>query len=233
MAAAISGRGFWCGQCFRGIVAQTWRANDHGRRRGRSWLAAIGDLQLAGSGAAEAGDRRGRYKAGGIGRAAFGGASPNWRGGRRYALAVWRAISEKAGGRGETSPKFEAGRQTPMIFAGWEARFIDARWTGRGAVWAQSLELLWGKARRAWPGWLFCRQPLRSSRSGGPNRTEKLSGGGGLGARAAVRAHFRHKGRTCLGRPGVARPKLQWGRAFGGGGAFKKQQLRVGFPRWG
>ena len=49
------------------------------------------------------------------------------------------------------------------------------------------------KSQPAGPGWVFCHKPLGSSRSGEPNRTEKLSGGGGLG----VRAHFRRKGRSC------------------------------------
>jgi hypothetical protein len=71
--------------------------------------------------------------------------------------------------------------QLTMSVCGLGGSLRCARWTRRGAVWAQSLELLWGKARRARPGWVFCRQPLRSSRSGGPNGAEKLNGGGGFG----------------------------------------------------
>jgi hypothetical protein len=100
-------------------AAQSWRDRPScfgggfpgtGARSGRKWMF---DLARGG--------RSSRALSGRIGESCFWAASPNWRGGRRYALAVWRAISEKAGGRGETSPKFEAGRQTPMIFAAWAA----------------------------------------------------------------------------------------------------------------
>jgi hypothetical protein len=115
---AIGGPGSGAAEAGDRRGAQSWRDRPscfgglprNGARSGRKWRMGLGR-----------GGRSSRALSGRIGESCFWAASPNWRGGRRYALAVWRAISEKAGGRGETSPKFEAGRQTPMIFAAWAA----------------------------------------------------------------------------------------------------------------
>jgi hypothetical protein len=92
-AGVICGPKLLRAQCFRGVRAQTWRANDHGggAQSWRDWPSCFWgaspergrDLAENGgwawAGAAEAGDRRGRHEVGGFGGAAFAGASPNWR----------------------------------------------------------------------------------------------------------------------------------------------------------
>jgi len=79
----------------------------------------------------------------------------------------------------------------------------------------------WSKASWAWPGRVFFRQPLGSSRSGEPNRTEKLSGGGGLGGDGTLPAQ-----RPKLLLAGCGR-RRSWGRGFGGDGTLPAQRPKL------
>jgi hypothetical protein len=138
MATAICGAKVSSGQCFRGFAARTWRENAHGRRpKLGAWSCGRADRDR----------RRGAERAhwrelqkGGRGELAVWAAS--WAAARKLTqigelllgklhrnvgIPGWYArsgIHRNAGATCWTAA-------VPMIFAGWAARFVAARWTGR------------------------------------------------------------------------------------------------------
>ena len=68
-------------------------------------------------------------------------------------MSAYRGGMPTAGFTGMLDPA-----AAPMIFAGWAARFVAARWPGR-ALRTGALR----QSQPAGPGWVFCRQPLWSS----------------------------------------------------------------------
>ncbi len=73
--------------------------------------------------------------------------------GRFTAMSAYRGGMPTSGFTGMLGPA-----AAPMIFAGWAARFVAARWPGR-ALRTGALR----QSQPAGPGWVFCRQPLWSS----------------------------------------------------------------------
>jgi len=118
-------------------------------------------------------------------------------------MSAYRGGMPEAGFTGMLDPA-----AVPMIFACWAARFVAARWTGRA--------LRTGALR------------------------QKPAGRAGLGflpstAREFAKRRAEQDGKTQRGRGFGGRGHTfgAFGRAAAGGGAFKKQQLRMELPRKG
>jgi len=130
-SSAVAEMGVWRRQDSGGIAkaAVGWQPAEAG-----DWGAERAHLAKLQKGAWTAGRRRAklgrfrsasgraRHKAGGIGRAAFGFTEL----GRFIAMSAYRGGMSEAGFTRMLDPA-----AVPMIFAGWAARFVAARWTGR------------------------------------------------------------------------------------------------------
>ena len=217
---------------FSGIAAETWRDVAHGRSAGGRREAGGG--ALSGRIWRELQKGAGRPAGGGQSWGAAGGraaepgkklaesakllsASPNW--GRFIAMSAYRGGMSEAGFTGMLDPA-----AVPMIFAAWAAPAGRSKLlAGRGAVWAQSPELLLGESPGG-PGRAGFSLISRSGVREAASRTgRKNSAGVGIWG---VGAHFRRIWPSCCGGPARRRRVGAAAGRVGGIGraAFKKLQ---------